>query len=184
MRKPTKLPPRLTKKRKTPPAEPITADRNKSNGLSVRQQIFVREYAKDKNATRAFVAAGYGRKGANAGASRMLSNGKVRKAVDAALARLAVKIEYSAVKNLRAIAEIAYYRPGVKASDQLRAQELLGKHFKQFTDVSEIGGKDGGPLVILTMPANGSEAPESPTEPQEPEQLATEGEPNDDGHDG
>ncbi len=46
----------------------------------------------------------------------------------------------------------------VKLSDSLRALELLAKHFKLLTDVTELQGKGGEPLVLLTMPANGSEA--------------------------
>lgn len=47
-----------------------------------------------------------------------------------------------------------------KLSDKVRALEMLAKHFKLLTDVQEVTGKDGGPQVILTMPANGSEAKE------------------------
>lgn len=46
----------------------------------------------------------------------------------------------------------------VKFWDKPKALELLGRHLKLFTDKIEHGGKEGGPIVILTMPANGSEA--------------------------
>lgn len=46
----------------------------------------------------------------------------------------------------------------IKLNDKIRALEMLGKHFKLFTDVVENTGKDGGPMVVLTIPANGSEA--------------------------
>lgn len=48
----------------------------------------------------------------------------------------------------------------IKKTDSIRALELLAKHFKLLTDLHEIAGKDGGPLVVLTMPSNGSEAKE------------------------
>lgn len=48
----------------------------------------------------------------------------------------------------------------IKHADKVRALELLAKHFKLLTEVHEHSGKDGGPLVVLTMPANGSEAVE------------------------
>lgn len=54
----------------------------------------------------------------------------------------------------------------VKLTDKVRALEMLGKHFKLFTEVHEHSGKDGGPMVVLTMPANGSEAPEAPIDPE------------------
>lgn len=46
----------------------------------------------------------------------------------------------------------------IKNADKLRALEMLAKHFKLLTDVTELSGKDGGPMVVLTMPSNGSEA--------------------------
>lgn len=46
----------------------------------------------------------------------------------------------------------------VKMVDKIRALELIGKHFKMFTDVTEV--KTNGIQINLTMPANGSEADE------------------------
>ncbi len=46
-----------------------------------------------------------------------------------------------------------------KAFDKVRSLEMLAKYYKLLTDVQEHRGAGGGPLVILTMPANGSEAP-------------------------
>lgn len=54
--------------------------------------------------------------------------------------------------------KIGYTRK-IRLSDKVRSLEMLAKHFKLLTDVQEITGKDGGPQVILTMPANGSEKP-------------------------
>lgn len=45
----------------------------------------------------------------------------------------------------------------VKLADKLRALEMLAKHFKLLTDVQEVSGKNGGPQIILHLPANGSE---------------------------
>lgn len=126
--------------------------------LPLKQRLFVREYVKDRNATRAYIAAGYGKNGAAQSASALLRNPKVKNAVDKALARLEVKLELSAERNLQRIAEIAYHRPTAKTSDVLKACELLGKHFNQFTDSLQVTGKNGGPQVILHLPANESEA--------------------------
>ena len=47
----------------------------------------------------------------------------------------------------------------VKFLDKPRALELLGRHLKLFTDKVELTGKDGGAIqVVVTVPANGSEA--------------------------
>lgn len=40
---------------------------------------------------------------------------------------------------------------------RLRAAELLGKSEADFTEKQQVSGPDGGPQIILTMPANGSE---------------------------
>lgn len=41
----------------------------------------------------------------------------------------------------------------IKFSDKLKALELLGRHFKMWTDRSEITGKDGESLVMVGGPA-------------------------------
>lgn len=135
--------------------------------LSVKHRIFVREYLKDKNATRAYKASGHEGKGATQSASKLLTNPNVKLAVEKGLARLEAKIELSAERVLASLAEIAFVPLTVKelknqSHNKLRALELLAKHFKLLTDVQELGGKDGGPLVVLTMPANGSEAASTP----------------------
>lgn len=133
----------------------------KGKRARIREKIFVREYVKDLNATRAFIAAGYGSKSAPQCASRMLKKPNVREAIDKAVARLGAKIEISAARNLKRIAEIAYEKPFAKHSDILKACELIGKHFRQFADIQEHHGKDGNPIqVIVTLPANGSEVTE------------------------
>lgn len=126
--------------------------------LPVKQRIFIREYLKDKNATRAYIAAGYEGKGAAQSASALLTNPKIKEAVAKGIARLEVKIEYTAERTLSRIAEIAYTKSYAKHTDILKACELLGRHFKMFTDQLDLGNKDGQPLVCLTMPANGKEA--------------------------
>lgn len=131
--------------------------------LNPKQRVFVREFLKDKNATRAYIAAGYGKKGAAAAASRMLRNVKVAEAVEKGLARLEAKLDISAERILSRLADFAYQpltaremknSAGINA---LRACEMLGKHFKLFTELHEHTGKNGGPQVIVMLPGNGSE---------------------------
>lgn len=54
--------------------------------------------------------------------------------------------------------ELIGYSRKVKIADKMKALEMIGRHFKMFTDKVEHTGKDGGPQVVLTMPADGSEA--------------------------
>ncbi|NTW50647.1 MAG: hypothetical protein HGB19_13145, partial [Chlorobiales bacterium] len=82
--------------------------------------------------------------------------------VDKELAKLAEKTEISAERVIREISEIAFQKLNKNelkklSANKLKALEHLGKHFKLFTDVQEITGKDGGPQVIVTLPANGTE---------------------------
>ncbi len=110
--------------------------------LNPKQRIFVREYLKDKNATRSYIAAGYGKKGAAVGASKLLRNPKVAEAVEKGLARLEVKLELSAEKVLTRLSEFAFQPLNGKelknsaGINSLRATEMLAKHFKLLTDRS------------------------------------------------
>lgn len=57
-----------------------------ANGLNDRQTLFVEEYIKDFNGSRAAIAAGYSKAGAGVAASRMLKKDNIKKAVDEAKA--------------------------------------------------------------------------------------------------
>lgn len=126
--------------------------------LTGKQKIFISEYLKDKNATRAAKAAGYPPKTAKEMGAENLSKPHIKNEIDQKLQKLQDKLEISAERTLKRIADIAYHAKKARNSDILKACELLGKHFKMFTDVSEISGKDGGPQVIFHTFANGSEA--------------------------
>jgi hypothetical protein len=43
----------------------------------------------------------------------------------------------------------------VRASDKLKALEMLAKYFKLLTDVQQHQGRDDGPVVVAYMPDNG-----------------------------
>lgn len=173
--------------------------------LNAKQRLFVNEYIKSRNATKAARAAGYSSKTAHSQGPRLLENAEIRAAIDKRLERAAEKAELSVAEVLKELRSIGFarlkdaYAPDgnllpvhempedvqaalvglesdeilagprgmkvkvgvsrkVKMADKIRALELLGKHLKMFVDVQEVTGKDGGPQVILTMPADGSEA--------------------------
>ena len=120
--------------------------------LNPRQKLFVKEYLRDKNATRAYKAAGYPGKGAQQSATKLLLNPLVAKAVETGLAKLASAADISAERTIKRIAEFAYDKKGLKASDTLKACEMLGKHFKLFTDMSEINANVESVQVVLELP--------------------------------
>lgn len=128
-------------------------------GLNARQKIFVKEYLIDKNATRAAAAAGYSPKTARVIGGENLTKPAIRKAIDAEINKHVRRLDITADRVMNRIAEYAFDKKSIKPSDVLKANEMLAKHFKLLTDVHEVAGKGGEPLVILTMPANGREAP-------------------------
>ncbi len=128
--------------------------------LNPKQKAFAKHYAASKNATEAAKLAGYSKKTAGSQGHDLLKNPEIKKAINADLSKLAKKADITGERVVKRIAEFAFDKKHLRASDTLRACELLGKHFKLFTDVQELSGKDGEPLVLLTMPANGSEGSE------------------------
>jgi phage terminase small subunit len=107
--------------------------------LNPKQKRFVAEYLIDGNATQAAIRAGYSAKTAAQGAAQLLSNIKVRAAVDAAQAKINGKLEITAEKVLRDLEEA---RAGALKDGQfsaaIRASELQGKSLPggMFTDAS------------------------------------------------
>lgn len=47
----------------------------------------------------------------------------------------------------------------IKLSDKMKALEILAKHFHLYAEHIEHSGPNGGPQVVLTLPANDREAP-------------------------
>lgn len=79
-----------------------------SESLTDQQKIFVAEYLKDRNGTRAAVAAGYSEDSARSLASQLLTNVNIRAAVDKGLTKIANKLEISAEKVLQELAKMAF----------------------------------------------------------------------------
>jgi phage terminase small subunit len=73
-----------------------------------RRDRFVQEYCKDLNATQACIRAGYAQKGAHVQGSRLLSDPKVRGAIDQLLAKAAAANQVTIERTLKEIARIAY----------------------------------------------------------------------------
>ncbi len=128
--------------------------------LSDRQQRFVEEYAKDRNATAAAERAGY--KQPNMQGPRLMVNDGVRAAIDALLAVASEQALVDAawvLARLRENVERAmqaipvtdregnetgqYTYEGAVANKGL---ELLGKHLGLFPNKHVLTGKDGGPI--------------------------------------
>lgn len=129
--------------------------------LSKKQQLFVREYLVDLNATQAAIRAGYSAKTAQEQSSRLLSNVIIQQAVQEKMNERSKRTEINADYVLNTIQETIerckQAEPVYEMVDGdkvptgeykfehagvLRGCELLGKHLKLFTDKVEIGVTD------------------------------------------
>ena len=109
--------------------------------LTPKQDMFVREYLIDLNATQAAIRAGYSSKTAEEQGYQLLRKTSVHAAIQAGMDKRAQKATITADEILANIKRLA-----MKAEDMddtgnaLRANELLGKHLKLFTDKVEQSG--------------------------------------------
>jgi phage terminase small subunit len=104
--------------------------------------MFVKEYQIDRNATQAAIRAGYSEKTAYSIGEENLKKPDIAAALDKQTQKIAAKVDITAQDVLQSIKDIrADARAADKYSDALKANELLGKHLKLFTDKIEIGGR-------------------------------------------
>lgn len=80
--------------------------------MTPRQRLFVREYLRDLNATRAAIRAGYSKASATTEGPRLLDNAGVRQAIDSALADRELRVEAKADEVLREL--LAFARTDIR----------------------------------------------------------------------
>jgi phage terminase small subunit len=91
---------------------PKSSDVSKNDAdLSQKQQVFIREYLVDGNATRAAIAAGYGKKSAAVSASRLLRNAKVAAELERLQKKHLDELEFTDKMVLRGLGELAFFDP-------------------------------------------------------------------------
>jgi phage terminase small subunit len=113
--------------------------------LTGKQTLFVSEYLVDLNATQAAIRAGYGARSARVNAYRVLQKPEVAEAIRRAVEARAERLQLSSEDVLRSIVDIRGKAvTGGKLTQALRANELLGRHLKLFTDRVEHSGPEGG----------------------------------------
>lgn len=131
--------------------------------LTPKQQMFVREYLVDLNGTQAAIRAGYSARTANEQAAGLLAKPSIAEAVQAGMDERVERTQITADYVLQSIVstmerckqvEPVFDRKGApvmvetpdgemaraftfNATGVLKGAELLGKHLKLFTDVSE-----------------------------------------------
>jgi len=148
--------------------------------LTPKQEMFVREYLKDMNATQAAIRAGYSKKTAFVIGNENLNKPYLKRAIIDAnkerVARVALDADW-VLTRLKLISDRCTQGEPVvdnkgnptgewkfDSAGANRATELIGKHLTMFTDRQEISGKDGESLQVqFNIPRPGQK--EKPGEP-------------------
>jgi phage terminase small subunit len=79
--------------------------------LSPREQVFIREYLKDGNATRSAIAAGYSAHTASVKGSKLLRKAKVSAELGKLREKLLNKLEITAERVIEGLGELAFFDP-------------------------------------------------------------------------
>lgn len=123
--------------------------------LTGRESHFIVEYLIDKNAARAARAAGYSEKTARAIGHSLLQKERIQTAIASALDEQKKRTLIEADQVLKDIERIAGKAEAAgEFTAALKGKELLGKHYKLFTEKHEHGGIGGGPLVMQVTPTD------------------------------
>jgi phage terminase small subunit len=103
--------------------------------LTPKQDMFVKEYLIDLNATQAAIRAGYSEKTAHVIANQLLNKTLVSDAIKKARQEQSKRTLITADDVIQSIIDIRQMAINSdKLSDALKANELLGKHLVLFTD--------------------------------------------------
>lgn len=124
------------------------------NKLTAKQLVFIEEYLIDLNATQAAIRAGYSKKTAQQVGSQNLSKLVIQTAIQRAMKQRSERTGITARKILDAIAEIGFadFSDDIRASDKLKALELMARHLGMFDN----NAKSQRPCVI-TMNYGGAQ---------------------------
>ena len=113
-----------------------------------QHERFCQSYIKNgKNATQAYIDAGYSEVGANANASRLISNDSIKER----LKELRIEVQAEDLITIDGlIEEMNEVKSTAKADNQLnivaKILEMQGKMIAAFTDKKELTGKNGGAI--------------------------------------
>jgi phage terminase small subunit len=130
-------------------------DTTKKKKLTLKQARFTKEYLKTGNGTQAAIKAGYSKDSAHDIASENLRKPVIIETIDAVRKKLGIDAEYvlkgfKEIKDFNSKKQKKYITIGdntfeeekmIDAQAALKANEMLGKHLKLFTDKIEIDAK-------------------------------------------
>jgi phage terminase small subunit len=127
--------------------------------ITPKQQRFVSEYLKDRNATQAAIRAGYSAHTADVQGPRLLGNVGVAEAIALQTAKVERRNDITVDRVIQEFATVALVDitdpknmdadglPVYRAPDKLRALEALGKHLGMFPSRVQVGGDPKGEPV-------------------------------------
>jgi phage terminase small subunit len=124
--------------------------------LTPKQQMFVKEYLVDLNATQAAIRAGYSAKTADAQSSRLLVNVKVAEALKAAMDARAEKTDITAERVLVELGRVAFGNQrqlmtwGPDGVSFRPSSALTDDECAMVSEVSETETLNGGSLKLKT----------------------------------
>jgi phage terminase small subunit len=117
--------------------------------LTDKEAAFVREYLVDKSKAQAALRAGYSPRSAARVGSQVYAKPHVKAAIAAALADQAKRTLITADRVLLDINDLADKAGKAgEYSAAIKGKELIGKHYKLFTEKHEHGGIGGGPVLF------------------------------------
>ena len=115
--------------------------------LTDKQEMFCLEYLKDLNGTQAAIRAGYSEDSARQIATENLSRPSIENRLQQLMAERTKKVNIEVEDILSDILETRREAAEMqKLNERLKANELLGKYKKMWTDKTELTGKDGGAI--------------------------------------
>lgn len=122
--------------------------------LTPKEACFVVEYLVDRNGAGAAVRAGYSARSAKETAYKLLQKPIIKAAIAKALKEQEKRTLISADEVLKRIDRVAQKAEAAgDFSAANRANQLLGQHYKLFTEKHEHGGIGGGPVQFTITQA-------------------------------
>lgn len=148
-----------------------------ADSLNAKELIFVKEYQKHGNSSKAAIAAGYAKNSAGVTGCRMLKKAKIANAISKDKKERCERLEIETDAVLESVKEIVERCMQIKpvigpfgipvmvvtrdgertaaytfdAKNALKGLELLGKHVGAFPNKVEHSGPGGGPVPVSNM---------------------------------
>lgn len=117
--------------------------------MTPKQELFVKEYLKDLNATQAAIRAGYSEKTARVQASDLLTKLDIQEAIQTARQRVATKLDITHEKICEELALIGFSDMGDFVEfgpTGVKIKNAQGKNTRCLAEVSETTTKEGGSI--------------------------------------